>query len=82
MIILLHIYFSQPDGVPPDLADEIPDDELLSDDEFHNTIVVAIFKESQDFEIPITIDDLKKKLLIKTEVTDSHRRVNNICVKF
>jgi len=77
MIILLHIYFSQPDGVPPDLADEIPDDELLSDDEFHNTIVAAFFEESQDFAIPITMDDLKKKLF-KTEVTDSHRRINNI----
>ena len=77
MIILLHIYSSQPNGVPPYRADDLPDDELLSHDEFHNTIVAAIFEESQDFEITTTIDDLRRNL-IKTEVTDSHRRINNI----
>jgi len=50
----------------------------LSDDEFHNTIAAGIFEDSHNFKIPITMDDLKKKLLIKTEVIDSHKRINNI----
>lgn len=57
------------------------EDELRSDDEFQSILDTVATEESKNFDIPFTMDDLIEKLLIKKEVTDSQKKINEIVSK-